>query len=122
MPLGGSVSEHSRALRRGLGLGWAGGLSFPAQTGLWEQAEKRDRRTVPGKASIRHDGNEGQRSAYCLCMLRARSSHKADICHHSDKGISNPNAVWEVSLEKMAITLCPPGFDFLTDHWAPIHP
>lgn len=122
VPLDGSVSEHSRALRRGLGLGRAGGLSFPAQTGLWEQAEQRETRVVLGKSSIRYYGNEGQRPAYCLRALRACCSHKADICHHSNKGISNPKAVWEVSLEKMAITLCPPRFDFLTDHWAPIHP
>lgn len=122
VPLGGSVSEHSLALRRGLGQGWAGGLSFSAKTGLWEQAEQRETRAVPGKLSIRYYGNEGQRSAYCLCALRACCSHKADICHHSNKGISNPKAVWEVSLERMAITLCPPRFDFLTDHWVPIHP
>lgn len=38
------------------------------------------------------------------------------------KESQNPKAVWEVSLERMAITLCPPRFDFLTDHWASIHP
>lgn len=67
VPLGGSVSEHSPARRRGLGQGWAGGLSFPAKTGLWEQAEQRETRAVLGKSSIRYYGNKGQRSAYCVC-------------------------------------------------------
>lgn len=88
VPLGGSVSEHSRARLRGLGLGWAGGWSFPAQTGLWEEAEQRGTRVVLGKSSIRYYGNKRQRSEYCLCALRACASHKADICHHSNKGIS----------------------------------
>lgn len=50
LPLGGSVSEQSPALRRGLGLGWAAkGLSFPAQTGLWKQAEHREPLLVLGE-------------------------------------------------------------------------
>lgn len=100
-PLGGNVSEHSRDLVVFYGTNRAVRADKPCCSAR--------------KWSVSDYGDVGQRSAYCLCTFRASSSPKADICHHSDKGASNPKAVWEVSLKRMTVTLCPPCFNFSAD-------
>ena len=92
---------------------------LPNKQGYVSRQGKESLATVLGKWSVSDYGDEGQRSAYCLCTFRASSSPKADICHCSNKGASNPKAVWEVSLKRMTITLCPPCFNFSTDPLGP---
>lgn len=68
---------------------WAGPRFFPAQTTVGEQAENRFAVRVWERMSLQYYGNEKERSVTCPRAFSACFIHKADICCHLNKGISN---------------------------------